>query len=100
MAQVTITHEDALEYHRLNGKPGKVAVVPTKPMDTQRDLSLAYSPGVAYPVIDIEKEPDATDLVMQVNHGKRKVPTLDIDGRFVAVSPFNRRQLEEALDLS
>ena len=35
------TREDALEYHRLKGKPGKIAVVPTKPMDTQRDLSLA-----------------------------------------------------------
>jgi malate dehydrogenase (oxaloacetate-decarboxylating)(NADP+) len=53
-----ITLEDALEYHRLNGKPGKVAVVPTKPMATQRDLSLAYSPGVAYPVLEIEKEAD------------------------------------------
>ncbi len=52
-----ITREDALEYHRLKGKPGKIAVVPTKPMDTQRDLSLAYSPGVAEPVLEIEKNP-------------------------------------------
>ncbi|HEY5730323.1 MAG TPA: NADP-dependent malic enzyme [Anaerolineales bacterium] len=52
------TREDALEYHRLKGKPGKVAIVPTKPMDTQRDLSLAYSPGVAEPVLEIEKNPD------------------------------------------
>jgi hypothetical protein len=37
---------------------------------------------------------------MKANGGKRKVPTLDIDGRFVAVSPFNRRQLEEALGLA
>ncbi len=51
-----ITREDALEYHRLKGKPGKVAVVPTKPMDTQRDLSLAYTPGVAVPVLEIEKD--------------------------------------------
>ena len=51
------TREDALEYHRLKGKPGKIAVVPTKPMDTQRDLSLAYSPGVAEPVLEIEKDP-------------------------------------------
>ena len=51
-----ITREDALEYHRLKGKPGKIAVVPTKPMDTQRDLSLAYSPGVAVPVLEIEKD--------------------------------------------
>ncbi|MBL8102388.1 MAG: NADP-dependent malic enzyme [Anaerolineales bacterium] len=53
-----ITREDALEYHRLKGKPGKIAIVPTKPMDTQRDLSLAYSPGVAEPVLEIEKNPD------------------------------------------
>src|SRR4029079_3709011 len=53
-----LTREDALEYHRLKGKPGKVAIVPTKPMDTQRDLSLAYSPGVAEPVLEIEKHPD------------------------------------------
>ncbi len=52
------TREDALEYHRLKGKPGKVAIVPTKPMDTQLDLSLAYSPGVAEPVLEIEKNPD------------------------------------------
>jgi malate dehydrogenase (oxaloacetate-decarboxylating)(NADP+) len=53
-----ITREDALEYHHLKGKPGKIAVVPTKPMDTQRDLSLAYTPGVAEPVLDIEKDPE------------------------------------------
>src|SRR5512145_3088049 len=51
-----VTREEALEYHRLKGKPGKVSVVPTKPMDTQRDLSLAYTPGVAVPVLEIERE--------------------------------------------
>src|SRR5574342_1290703 len=51
-----ITREDALEYHRLGGKPGKISVVPTKPMATQRDLSLAYTPGVAVPVLEIEKD--------------------------------------------
>jgi len=54
-----ITREDALEYHRLNGKPGKIEVVPTKPMDTQRDLGLAYTPGVAIPVLEIEKDPES-----------------------------------------
>lgn len=53
-----ITRNDALEYHRLKGKPGKLAIVPTKPMDTQRDLGLAYTPGVAVPVLEIEKHPD------------------------------------------
>jgi len=53
-----VTNEEALEYHHLNGKPGKISVVPTKPMDTQRDLSLAYTPGVAAPVLEIEKDPE------------------------------------------
>jgi malate dehydrogenase (oxaloacetate-decarboxylating)(NADP+) len=53
-----ITREEALEYHHLEGKPGKISVVPTKPMDTQRDLSLAYTPGVAVPVLEIEKDPE------------------------------------------
>ncbi|MBN2387420.1 MAG: NADP-dependent malic enzyme [Anaerolineales bacterium] len=53
-----VTPEEALEYHRLHGKPGKISVVPTKPMDTQRDLSLAYTPGVAVPVLEIEKDPE------------------------------------------
>ncbi len=53
-----ITSEDALEYHHLGGRPGKVAIVPTKPMETQFDLSLAYSPGVAVPVLEIAKDPD------------------------------------------
>lgn len=51
-----ITREDALEYHHLKGKPGKIEVVSTKPMDTQHDLSLAYTPGVAEPVLEIEKD--------------------------------------------
>ena len=53
-----ITREDALEYHHLNGRPGKISVVPTKPMATQRDLGLAYTPGVAIPVLEIEKDPE------------------------------------------
>ena len=52
------TREEALEYHRLKGKPGKIEVVPTKPMDTARELSLAYSPGVAVPVLDIAENPE------------------------------------------
>ena len=52
-----ITKEDALQYHE-EGRPGKIEIVPTKPYSTQRDLSLAYSPGVAYPSIEIEKDPE------------------------------------------
>ncbi len=53
-----ITPDDALEYHRLGGKPGKLAVVPTKPMATQYDLGLAYTPGVAVPVLEIARDAD------------------------------------------
>jgi malate dehydrogenase (oxaloacetate-decarboxylating)(NADP+) len=50
--------DEALEYHRLGGKPGKISILPTKPLVTQRDLSLAYSPGVAIPVLEVEKDPE------------------------------------------
>ncbi len=53
-----ITPDDALEYHRLAGRPGKLAVVPTKPMATQHDLALAYTPGVAVPVLEIARQPE------------------------------------------
>jgi malate dehydrogenase (oxaloacetate-decarboxylating)(NADP+) len=49
--------QDALDYHS-QGRPGKIEVVPTKPYSTQRDLTLAYSPGVAEPCLEIEKQPE------------------------------------------
>lgn len=51
-----ITKEDALRYHS-EGKPGKIEVIPTKPHSTQTDLSLAYSPGVAEPCLEIKDNP-------------------------------------------
>ena len=54
---VKITKEAALAYHH-NGRPGKIEVKPTKPYRTQTDLSLAYSPGVAFPCLEIQKNPD------------------------------------------
>src|SRR6056297_1175274 len=51
------TKEDALNYHS-SGRPGKIEVIPTKPHTTQQDLSLAYSPGVAEPCLEIEKNPE------------------------------------------
>jgi malate dehydrogenase (oxaloacetate-decarboxylating)(NADP+) len=50
------TKQEALDYHSM-GRKGKIEVVPTKPCITQRDLSLAYTPGVAQPCLDIEKDP-------------------------------------------
>jgi len=49
--------EDALDYHS-SGRPGKIAVVPTKPLNNQRDLALAYSPGVAVPCLEIKATPN------------------------------------------
>ena len=65
----------ALEYHR-TGRPGKIEVIPTKPLNTERELSLAYSPGVAAPCLEICDDPDAVfkytargNLVAVVSNG-------------------------------
>jgi malate dehydrogenase (oxaloacetate-decarboxylating)(NADP+) len=55
-ARPTFTDQEALQFHA-QGRPGKLEVVATKPMATQRDLSLAYSPGVAIPVLAIAEDP-------------------------------------------
>ncbi|WP_278997156.1 NADP-dependent malic enzyme [Prevotella disiens] len=72
---VKITKEAALEYHK-NGRPGKIEVIPTKPYHTQTDLSLAYSPGVAYPCLEIQENPnevykytDKGNLVAVITNG-------------------------------
>jgi malate dehydrogenase (oxaloacetate-decarboxylating)(NADP+) len=71
----TFSDEDALEFHR-SPQPGKISMVPIKPMATQRDLSLAYSPGVAVPVLaiagDVDKAYDYTskgNLVAVISNG-------------------------------
>ena len=62
-----ITKEEALRYHA-EGKPGKIEVIPTKPHSTPTDLSLAYSPGVAEPCLEIEKNPlDAYEYTAKGN---------------------------------
>ncbi|WP_304467935.1 phosphate acyltransferase, partial [uncultured Muribaculum sp.] len=62
-----VTKEMALEYHR-EGKPGKIEVVPTVPYSSQQDLALAYSPGVAYPCLEIEQNPqDAYEYTSKGN---------------------------------
>lgn len=62
-----VTKEAALEYHR-EPRPGKIEIIPTKPYSSQYDLALAYSPGVAYPCKEIEKNPeDAYDYTNKGN---------------------------------
>ena len=53
-----ITDEEALLYHS-QGQPGKISITPTKPLITQRDLALGYSPGVAVPCLKIQENKDA-----------------------------------------
>ena len=54
---------------------------------------------VAYQEINIDGNPEAADIVVKATGGKRQVPTFDIDGRFVTMSPFSRQKLAEALGL-
>ncbi len=66
-SNVTFSEAEALDFHS-RGRPGKIEIVATKPMATQRDLSLAYSPGVAVPVLAIAKDPGrAYDLTAKGN---------------------------------
>ena len=72
---VKITKEAALEYHQ-SGRPGKIEVKPTKAYRTQTDLSLAYSPGVAFPCLEIQEDPnnaykytDKGNLVAVISNG-------------------------------
>jgi malate dehydrogenase (oxaloacetate-decarboxylating)(NADP+) len=55
---IRATEDEALQFHA-NGRPGKLSIAPTKPLTTQRDLSLAYSPGVAFPCLSIHRQPSA-----------------------------------------
>ena len=65
--RITVTDQEALQFHS-RGRPGKLEIVATKPMATQRDLSLAYSPGVAVPVRAIAEDPaKAFDLTTRGN---------------------------------
>ncbi len=62
----SVTKDDALRYHE-EGRPGKIEITPTKPYASQRDLALAYSPGVAFPCLEIEKNPE--DAYRYTNKG-------------------------------
>jgi malate dehydrogenase (oxaloacetate-decarboxylating)(NADP+) len=82
-----ITKEDALDYHSV-GRKGKIEVVATKPCLTQRDLSLAYTPGVAVPCLEIEANPDLVyeytakgNLVAVVSNGTAVLGLGDIGPR-------------------
>jgi len=67
LTRARFTDQEALQFHA-QGKPGKLEITPTKPLATQRDLSLAYSPGVAVPVLAIAEDPSrAYDYTVKGN---------------------------------
>jgi mycoredoxin len=65
--------------------------------DCRRAKSFMRERGVEFREVNIEEDPDAEEIVMEANHGKRKVPTLKIGGRYFACSPFNPVQLAAEL---
>src|SRR5438309_3934697 len=76
--------QDALDYHA-QGRPGKIQVSPTKPFKNQRDLSLAYTPGVAEPCREIAERPDEAytytakgNLVCRLLLEKKNTPSRDV----------------------
>lgn len=67
--------------------------------DCRRAKQFLDERGIAYSEVDIDEFPDAAELVLRVNRGRRKVPTVMIDGRYFACSPFNPYQLSEELNI-
>ena len=67
--------------------------------DCRRAKNFLKDRGVEVREVNIEDDPDAEDLVLRVNHGRRKVPTLQIGDRFFSCSPFNAHKLASELNL-
>ena len=67
--------------------------------DCRRAKSFMKDRGVEFREVNIEEEPDAEDIVIQANQGKRKVPTLKVGDRYFACSPFNPVELAEQLKI-
>jgi len=67
--------------------------------DCRRAKSFLKERGVEFREVNIETDPSAEKIVIQANQGKRKVPTLEIGGRYFACSPFDAQQLAEDLDI-
>jgi mycoredoxin len=67
--------------------------------DCRRAKKFLNQNGIAFEIVDIDESPDAEDLVLSVNDGRRKVPTFEVDGRYFACSPFNAAQLAQELNI-
>ena len=69
-------------------------------VDCRRAKKFLADRGVRFVEVNIDEEPDAEDLVLQVNEGRRKVPTIQIGNRFFACSPFDPYQLSCELNIA
>jgi glutaredoxin len=67
--------------------------------DCRRAKSFLRERGVEFREVDIERDPSAEEIVIKANDGKRKVPTLEIGGRYFACSPFDAEELAENLNI-
>ena len=67
--------------------------------DCRRAKQFLRERGVAFREVDIEQTPEAEELVLRVNEGRRQVPTFEVSGRYFACSPFDPYQLSEALNV-
>jgi glutaredoxin len=67
--------------------------------DCRRAKKFLNQNGIPFEVVDVDESPDAEDLVMSVNDGRRKVPTFEVDGRYFACSPFNAERLAQELNI-
>lgn len=67
--------------------------------DCRRTKTFLKERGIGFQEVDIDEDPDAESLVLKVNNGKRKVPTIEIAGRFFACSPFDAAQLASELGI-
>lgn len=68
--------------------------------DCRRTKTFLKERGIEFREVNIDRSPEAEEIVLRVNHGKRKVPTLEIDGRYFANSPFDPYKLAEALKIN
>ena len=67
--------------------------------DCRRAKKFLQDRGVAFHEVNIDENPEAIELVMRVNDGRRKIPTFEVDGRYFSSSPFNPEQIAEELKI-
>lgn len=67
--------------------------------DCRRAKQFLHERGIAFAEVNVDEEPEAEELVLRVNNGRRKVPTIQVDGRYFACSPFNPYQLADELKI-